>query len=123
VAKIIHVDNPPIEEGDPNGENEVAINRRNASRQILLTYLGTISGQENYRPKNLDNLNETIDTYLEENDIGIQKALKNQIGQLTGQVMLLEELKARAAEETREMQDEFLAESDKLEKNHKKKDW
>jgi energy-coupling factor transporter ATP-binding protein EcfA2 len=64
-AKIIYVDNPPINTGNTR-RNAVNEETREVSREILLTLLGTCRG--NYRPENLAEMNERIRNYKTEKE-------------------------------------------------------
>jgi len=64
-ARIIYVDNPPINSGNTR-RNAVNEETRGVSREILLTLLGTCQG--NYRPENLVQMNERINNYKTEKE-------------------------------------------------------
>lgn len=64
-VKIIYVDNPPINSGNAR-RNAVNKETREVSHEILLTLLGTFTG--NYRPENLIRMNERINNYKTEKE-------------------------------------------------------
>ncbi|WNE41007.1 MAG: Chromosome partition protein Smc [Mycoplasmataceae bacterium] len=64
-AKIIYVDNPPVNSCNAR-RNNVNQETREVSREILLTLLGTFQG--NYRPENLVRMNERINDYKTEKE-------------------------------------------------------
>jgi len=88
-SKIIYVDNPPINSSNAR-RNAVNKETREVSREILLTLLGTFTG--NYRPENLVQMNERINNYktekekLEEELKEKDKVMKEQGEKLQGQI-------------------------------------
>lgn len=61
--KVIHVDNPPVNlKSSMRSKQNKTI--RNMSRVKLLTYLQMC--KDVYRPENLDELNERIDSHMDE---------------------------------------------------------
>jgi len=103
LVKVVYVDNPPLK-GRSAATNKII---REESRKRLLTYLATC--EENYRPNNIDTLDERVRDYMT-NEEKLHKKLeeleKNRKEEREKFLKDMEELKKKQAEELKRMEEE-----------------
>jgi len=76
-CKIIHIDNPPVNIKGKRAAERISSNKeiREDSRKVLLSHLKNC--QDIYRPRNLERINEKIDSFAVEEIEILQKELKS----------------------------------------------
>jgi len=100
LVNVVYVDNP-----SPEDYGEMAVAKRESSRKRLLTYLAGCQG--NYRPSNIDTLDERVNEYktneqkLKEKMKELEKVRKEQEEEFRKKITDLKEEQARELRENR----------------------
>ena len=111
--EVVYVNNPPVEIAGADDETEAEINKRkrSRSRKILFDHLNKTCQEENYKPKNLEELEKKIHERMKKkrNLVNLLNKLENQLRKTEGKVKdekLVKRVKS-LEEELKEKKDEI----------------